>query len=174
LIMTTPTQAERIARDTQAERDFRNEHAREISQSAVLRLDGEALEIRDRVAGAFGLAGLGSPPEPQAGQTAGEYQRMVVSRLKPCAGLSALKTDGLSDGVVGHLVADCVQKVNENWQRPYDLAPGQVRGVSVTDRAGRASTTLVVGRGTESAFRTLYGEFLAPAQQAMAIGGVKL
>ena len=142
-----------------------------LEQNRVLRLDGEALDAQAQCDTAFKLSGQGPAPEPAVGQSGAEYQRMCVSRLKGCAGLQALVTDDCSDGAVKHLMADCVEKVGQNWQRPPDVPAGQLREVVVRDRTGREATTVVVGKGTPSAFRALYSEFLSPGQIAVSFRG---
>jgi len=149
------------------------EQARIIEQNRVLRMDAEALAVQQRVEPAFLLAGKGHAPDPAIGQNGADYQRQAIAALKNCAGLSALDTTPLGDRAVSYLLDSVLEKVDENWSRPYDLPAGKSRTVGIPDRSGfnHETVTMVFGRGTPSPFRALYGDMLAPSQVAIALGG---
>jgi len=149
------------------------EQARTIARNHALQMDAEALAVQQRVGPAFLLAGQGHAPAPAIGQNGSDYTRQSIAALKNCAGLSALDTTPLGDRAVSYLLDSVLEKIDENWSRPYDLAPGAARTVSVPDESGfdREILTTVFGRGTPSVFRAMYADLLAPSQVAVAMGG---
>ncbi len=100
-----------------------------------------------------------------------DYQRLAVNDLKAVAGLSSLKTDGLKDGSMPYLLGDVIGKVNENFRRPPDLAPGESRVLEFHNREGRVIEEFVYGKGTESPFRSTYGGFMSEPREAVTFVG---
>jgi hypothetical protein len=145
------------------------EHQREMVRFNAL--DQRACALREQIADTYAKAGRGEPPAVQPGMSVSDYQRLAVNDLKAVAGLSSLVTDGLKDGSMPYLLGDVIGKVNENYRRPPDLAPGESRVLDLKDQTGRVIQEFVYGKDTPSPFRSTYGAFLAEPREAVAFRG---